>query len=529
MRRRNRNKRSDGGTGKGTTSSKRPTATLDLQAQDLTPETKAIAAASEDQAKDEMAESVEKPSGDAHSSEDQTGKDQAAAEHANGGSKRATKGRSWLNGVAGLMTHIAAGLAGGVVVLGIATQFGWIGPAGDVGEISNAEITNQLAAFEKKLDASQPDKSWGDLLKPLRSRLEKAEKSVGGLQKKTAELTKDKESLEVRFKDLLSASRAGGGNNLAAAAALNDRIGEIVSRLDEKIASLKRDLGESNKQTTDDLSKRVAKKATEDEVEALRRLLRDGTERFLRDVQTISSETRDLHRTVSGLERQIVALQTQSEKVSEVSQSLQPVNRQIAALEDSIKGLVQRERKMHEGSRRAALAIALTSLRRAVDGGSPFAKELNAVRNLAPKDLLLKELEQVKDTGVPTAAALERSFPAMIKAVLDADTAKRQQSVIGQLLSNARSIVRVRRTGEIAGDSTEAVIARMEMRAKSGNLSAAVEEAGGLKGEALKEAEPWLQQVRARSAVDWAMRRVETELVTVLGGAGLNGDESKKK
>jgi hypothetical protein len=207
---------------------------------------------------------------------------------------------------------------------------------------------------------------------------------------------------------------------------------------------------------------------------------------------------------------------------------LQPVNRQIAALEKSISGLIQRESKLQEGSRRTALAIALTSLRRAVDTGSPFAKELDAFRTLAPKDVPLQDLERLKDTGVPTIAALERSFPAMIKAVLDADAAQKQDSVIGQLLSNARSVVRIRRTGEIAGDSTEAVIARMETRVKSGNLTAAVEEAGALKGEPLREAEPWLNQVRARIAVDWAMRRVETELVAFLG-AGLGQDESKNK
>ena len=517
MRRQNRNKRSGGGSRKGTADGKRLAATLDLKAEDLTPETKTLADASQDQPSETHAEAEQ----------DQTDDAQTGDETQTGTSERLTEKHGWLAGAAGLITHIAAGLAGGIVVLGIATQFGWIAPAGDVGEMSSAEIAKRLSEFEKRLDAPGPEKRLSALLEGLRNRLQKAEQSVGAVQKQTTELAEGTENVENRLQNLLSASKAGGGNSLAAADALNKRIAGIETRLDGKILSLKRELGDSSKQTADDLSKRVAKKATEDEVEAVRRLLRDGTERFLRDVQTISSETRELRRSLTGLERQVAQLQTQSEKVSAVSRSLEPVNQRIAALDGLVKGLVSRESKMQAGSRRTALAISLTRLRRAVDAGSPFADELDVVRKFAPKGLLLKELEQVKDTGAQTAAALERSFPVVIKAVLDADTAQRQDSVIGQLLSNARSVIRIRRTGEVAGDSTEAVIARMETRVKSGNLTAALEESQMLKGGALKAAERWLGNVKARIAVDWAMRRVETELVAVLGGVELGGDESK--
>ena len=82
------------------------------------------------------------------------------------------------------------------------------------------------------------------------------------------------------------------------------------------------------------------------------------------------------------------------------------------------------------------------------------------------------------------------------------------------------SLVTVRRTGEISGDTTKAVIARMEERLKVHDLSGAVNEAGALQGPAARAAKPWIDDAEARLRTDILVRELSADVAARLAKAG---------
>ena len=155
-----------------------------------------------------------------------------------------------------------------------------------------------------------------------------------------------------------------------------------------------------------------------------------------------------------------------------------------------------------DAAARAALGLALSNLSRAATKAEPFARELDVVAQFLPEEAELAELKTVAADGVPTASTLEAQFPQVVRDVMDAERAARDDSLWQRFLSNARKMVTLRRTGEIVGEDTDAVLARMEERVKRGDLSAALAEGKALQGPAAEAAAPWLAQVTARVTTD---------------------------
>ena len=155
-----------------------------------------------------------------------------------------------------------------------------------------------------------------------------------------------------------------------------------------------------------------------------------------------------------------------------------------------------------DAAARAALGLALSNLSRVASRAEPFERELDVVAQFLPDEPELAELKLVAADGVPTQASLEARFPALVTDVLDAERAASDDSLWQKFMSNARKLITLRRTGEIAGEDTDAVLARMEERMKRGDLSAVIAEAQGLKGAAATAAAPWLKDASARVATN---------------------------
>ena len=119
-------------------------------------------------------------------------------------------------------------------------------------------------------------------------------------------------------------------------------------------------------------------------------------------------------------------------------------------------------------------------------------------------------------TGVPTEASLKERFPAMVQSVLDAERRAKNDGLYARFVANIRKLVTIRRTGEISGDDTEAVLARMEERLKLDDLAAAVTEGKALKGAALEAAAPWLKDAEARVATRQMLRDLSAHVAARL-------------
>jgi hypothetical protein len=149
-----------------------------------------------------------------------------------------------------------------------------------------------------------------------------------------------------------------------------------------------------------------------------------------------------------------------------------------------------------------ARAIAAAGLKSAIDRGGPFAPELQAYAAMAPDDAAVTALDGFAEAGVPTHSALAERFPDVARAILQAERGGTENSVIDRLWSSARSVVTVRQTGDVEGDTTEAIVARIESRLNEGQLQAALDEWETLAEAGKAASSDFAHDLRARVEAD---------------------------
>lgn len=214
-----------------------------------------------------------------------------------------------------------------------------------------------------------------------------------------------------------------------------------------------------------------------------------------------------------------------ADQVSSLDSLAKALDLRLAAFAPEVEKMESRVAALEEkkddpdAAARAALGLALANLARAAESPGSFAAELNAVAMFLPDEPELTELSAVAAEGVPTRAALEARFPSLAQSIFDAERRADEDGLWSRFVSNAKSLVTVRRTGEISGDTTEAVVARMEERLKVHDLGGAVAEAETLQGPAGDAAKPWLADAQARLQADKLVRDLSARVAERLAKA----------
>jgi hypothetical protein len=242
----------------------------------------------------------------------------------------------------------------------------------------------------------------------------------------------------------------------------------------------------------------------------------------------VMEQTAALRQEFAALNGRMQALESRpataaSPSPEALQQSLQPVSSKLGELENRLASLAKAQDDLRASTGTAALTMAVQNLRRAVADGKPFASELKTLASLTPEPLDAAPLEARRASGLPSLASLQRDFDLSAKAAIDAARPNGDGTLTGDLLARARSLVRVRPTGDIPGDGPEAILARAENRLDSGDLPAAIRETGQLAGPAAQAMNPWLTEAKARVAADEALAKIEAKL-TSLG----SGDRGKQ-
>lgn len=444
------------------------------------------------------------------------------------------------------------------------------------------ERMQRLETLRQTLDQVAADqKTLSDQTATLQTRFAELPSQPAELSK---ELTGRMSKLEETIMLLAKTAETSGDNKIPELAALTGRINDFGVQLDSKIGALKRSMDDNVKSRAEALEQRFTYHSdvdtqTNESVETLKA----GTKRLSSDLETLKSEAQRLGTQISTVDnaakaaaeklaaaqKQIqnsldssqkqseqkliaaqqkaseslsaaqekvatieTALSTFSEEVErqlatltkpeDVKTALTPVTQQVSALNDQVRSVIEREKTRQESTKRIVLALELSNLKRAMERGDPIKEPLAEVKKLAPEDLNLTALENFSEAGTPTTTSLQSSFRNIARSALDAERAPKSDSVLDQFLSGAQSIVRVRRTGRVEGDTAEAVIARMEARLSEGDLAGALAEAAALKGPALEAAAPWIDKLEARVSVDQAMADIEGVLKTSLSAPTTN-------
>ena len=78
---------------------------------------------------------------------------------------------------------------------------------------------------------------------------------------------------------------------------------------------------------------------------------------------------------------------------------------------------------------------------------------------------------------MPSHAALVQQFPDVADSILSASRGNAADTgLFDRLVNSARSVIKVRPTGNVPGNSPPAIVARMETKLKAGNLKGVVDE-----------------------------------------------------
>jgi hypothetical protein len=168
-----------------------------------------------------------------------------------------------------------------------------------------------------------------------------------------------------------------------------------------------------------------------------------------------------------------------------------------------------------------ARALSAAALKAATERGGSFAAELDTFAGVASDDPAVEGLRAYATEGVPTRADLVRRLPAATDAMMDAlHQPAEGEGIASRLLSSAMRVVKVRPVGDVAGDTPEAVVARMEERVKTGNLQAAVSEWNALPEAARQASQDFKRALDARIKVDELASGTLTRAMTSTGTAG---------
>lgn len=564
--------------GTGAQPSKRPAATIDLQATEI--ERRDIPRADEAGTTDQEKMASAPPEA-AEPKVDTAGAAKPEAEAPAGattGSARAAEAKpsprpaasppakiaGRPSAAAAFVSHLLAGVAGAALAIFgadyAANTFGLSIPTYSSGQVE--QLARRMGALEQDSKERSGDAAANLLREQLLALQVKVEQTAGATAVVDSLQTQQKQlldraakvdqllasqpamqdvngrvgKLEDQFKMMAQSGAAGKGGDAGQMAALVAKVDSIGINLDAHLGDMRKSLlGDLQKQSAhfEDRLAEIDKGMSVETIKASSKTLSDeivglkaGAEKIRQDIATVATGNQQLREDLATLQATTTAIkaqvQTQASTFAKTDE-LTNVNAAATKLQTDLAAIAARDQSREQSANRILLTLELSNLKRAIERGGSYARELASVQKLAPKDMNLSGLQGSAEQGLPTNAALANEFKDLSWGIVNAGSKPADDgSLLGQLWQGARSVVQVRKTGEVGGDSTEAVVARAEARLQTGDLDGTLREAGQLTGDARKAAQAWMAKLAARLAVDQGIADIEANLVKVMAPAATN-------
>jgi hypothetical protein len=436
-----------------------------------------------------------------------------------------------------LVTHLAAGLAGGAIVLFGGDRFaqliGTTTPAAQLQE-RTSELDKRIAALE-----AAPKSDAYDLMKSAEERLAKIDQlgseveALKSEQSRLAQRTDNLSStigstdglsamqnrvaaLEDQLKTIAAAASSDtGGNRIADIAALTTRLSDSEMRFSGEVSKLRDGLA---REIDDRLA--VREDASKSDLARLSQTLEKLKADQTRVDKSVQAAQEEAGRVASGLEELKQTLERQTPtfaKAEDISAAVAPVSGRISSIEENLESIISQDSARQSNAERIVTALELGNLKRAIDSGKGFTNEFEAVSAASSGRLNLKPLEPFKSGGVPSLTQIKKEARPALFSALDAASTSANSSVWDRMLANARSIVRVRKTDVAEGDeSAEATVARIDKHLEENNLAEVLSEVRKLPPEAAAKLTAWTEKVAARQSIDEALATIENELKAAL-------------
>ncbi len=185
---------------------------------------------------------------------------------------------------------------------------------------------------------------------------------------------------------------------------------------------------------------------------------------------------------------------------------LKSANAAAAATSTQLAGrLQQAEAQINDKGpeQQAARAVAAAALKSAVDRGGSFEAELQTYQTVAGDDPAISKLQPFAAKGVQSRVELQRQVSAVADSMVEAVAQPNSdEGLAARLYSSALSVVKVRRVGDVTGNTPEDIVARFEDRLRSGDFAAAAREWDTLPEPAKTASQSFKQELDARIEVE---------------------------
>jgi hypothetical protein len=390
------------------------------------------------------------------------------------------------------LSHAAAGVAGAVLTLAVAGLLGLLGLLPGRPALP-PDLARRLAALEQARPPTVPA-ALTDTLAATDKRLsglEEQAKAIAALKSEQARLAGEAKALQSRVD----------------APEMAERVAKLEAALEKAVAALAADGPAGSPAAL------AAKLADVEKLAGEAGAAKAAAVRLERDLATLRAEA-------GGLRQGLEALK------AAVDETVLP---KLAGVERGLQAVKKTEGERTAGTQRVLLALEIANLKRALDRGDSYTRELAAAKKAAGGAIDLAALDRTSATGVPTLGALAKDFKRVAGAALDAEAERPDASVLDRLMAGARSVVRLRKTHHTADDtSVEATLARMEAALKDGNIGEALAQSRQLPPKAAAAAAGWLGLLEARFAADRAVAEIEAALKSSLAGEGPPAPEPKR-
>jgi hypothetical protein len=411
----------------------------------------------------------------------------------------------------GFFSHLAAGLAGGIVALLaadlLATQLG----------LSGEKQSETTQVLQQRISALEEKANKGTETLELGSRLAAAETNIGKLDafsKRVDELTNTQGKLAGEITSITKTLSTQGDarstqervakletqlQTLAAAAEHDPQAGPLpqLAAVTGKIADLESTINNQLDALRNGINTEIDTRLSA--VSEASEAAKSGTQRIDRELATLKADEAHLTTRLNSLK---------SEN-NRTGSSLQMMQDELAALKTNLDAKLKSLAKSSDVSLAVSpLSDRLTSLESDVQSVVESEDDRKAIA------------ERFEDKGVPTLAELRQDFKAVAFKMIEAEAEPVEGSIVDRLLAGARSVVRVRKISHDPNDaSVEAVVRRMEIALREDRLNEVLDEAKSLPPPAADAAKGFLAKAEARNAVDKALAAVEMQLKASLGKA----------
>ena len=291
-------------------------------------------------------------------------------------------------------------------------------------------------------------------------------------------------------------------------------VGPLMPQADERVPALEATIDAQ-------ASEIEALKAAQAELAASLSSSSSGSETLTASIEGLTASAAglngrvdDLAGALAGLDTRIIELEKRPITQALPSSAIEAYERELEELKASVAAQREEASAMEANAKQTAqqalARAALTRVISALDSGTPFRAALVDL-STATGETAPAELEAVADSGAPSLAELQSTYPELARSAL-ASARTSESAEENRLVSFFKSQLGARSVTPQDGEDADAVLSRAEAALRNGNLNDAVAELATLPEAAQNVFTPWVAQANTRLAAISAANALSANL-----------------